>query len=124
MIVLSLWGDYVAKLEVQPAQRCELLRVEEPANSHFHVGAHTNLRGLRCRYFVDALFDEVLVERFGIKRLIEGDVRFPQTAVGILTFVASVGGESPNLLTLFGRQVQLLDRIGGRWRRWWLLGQR
>src|SRR5688572_7246934 len=91
-------------------------------NSHLHVSPYQGLCCLSDGDFVDSLVDQALVDDIRVKCLIEGCIRLAQTTVSRLTFVTAFCGKPPNLLSLFGRQVQLLDRIAGRWCRW-ILGQ-
>jgi hypothetical protein len=63
------------------------------------------LCGLSGSYFVDSLFNEILVNLIRVKRLVERRIRFAQTAVCVLTFVTGFRGESTDLLALFWTQV-------------------
>lgn len=118
--IWALWVDYVAKLQAQPAQRRDLIGIKQPANSHFQVGAHARLRGLGGGDFVDTLLDHVLVDRIRVQRTIQSLVCLTQAKICRLALFPHVLDDPANLLTLFGSQVKLLDRVCGR--RGWILG--
>jgi hypothetical protein len=98
-------------LLLQRSQDSSLFRSQHPPNSDFGQNPHSHRGSLSRRHLTHALFNYRLVRILSIKRGFEGAVSFSKTQTNRSAFCFVLFTNRSYLFTLFGRQIQLSDRI-------------
>lgn len=99
--------------QAEAAEGGDLFRTQFAADLQFGLNSHAQLRCLGGGEVVYSLFDEVFVDWICIERLVESETRMAYALIGRLPLVFVLGKDAADPLALFGREAELLDRIGG-----------
>ena len=110
--VRTLLGPhYVSDLELKAFQGGELLWSQFAANPYLKMNSHSRLGSLRGGELVYALFNEVVVDRFCVQRLIQSDIGLTESSIRHLALGFGFFDNHPNSLPLLRRQTQLFNWV-------------
>lgn len=109
-----LGADHVSNLETLTSQDSNLFRTQFATDFDFRRNSHPQLRRLCCCEFIYSLFDSTFVNRIGIERLIQSDIRLTHSSVRALALVFVLFEDNSNALALFGCEAELFDRVDGK----------
>jgi hypothetical protein len=102
---------YVSDLELKAFQGSELFWSQFAANLYLKMNSHPCLGCLRCGKVVYALFNEVVINRLCVQRLIQSDIGLTESSICHLALGFGFFDNHPNSLPLLGRQAELCDWV-------------